>query len=48
LFLDRGSMLLKCDDGEVHLQQGDTISLPADMPRSAYSEEGAVAFLVYP
>jgi quercetin dioxygenase-like cupin family protein len=48
LFVDRGSLLLICEDGEICLQQGDTISLPADMARSARSEDGAVAFLVYP
>ncbi len=48
LFVDRGSMRIKCNDGEIELQQGDTLSLPADMPRSAHSKEGAVAFLVYP
>jgi quercetin dioxygenase-like cupin family protein len=48
LFVDRGSLFLSCADGELLLQQGDTISLPAGLARSARSEEGAVAFLVYP
>ena len=48
LFVDRGSLYLRCYDGELLLQQGDTISLPASVVRSARSDEGAVAFLVYP
>jgi mannose-6-phosphate isomerase-like protein (cupin superfamily) len=48
LFVDRGSLFLRCADGELPLQQGDTISLPAGLARSARSEDGAVAFLVYP
>ena len=48
LFVDRGSLFLRCADGELLLQQGDTISLPASLDRSARSEDGAVAFLVYP
>jgi quercetin dioxygenase-like cupin family protein len=48
LFVDRGSLFLRCADGELLLQQGDTISLPVNLARSARSVEGAVAFLVYP
>ena len=48
LFVDRGALFLRCADGELLLQQGDTISLPANWARSARSEDGAVAFLVYP
>jgi mannose-6-phosphate isomerase-like protein (cupin superfamily) len=48
LFVDRGSLFLKCADGELLLQQGDTISLPANLARSARTEDGVVAFLVYP
>jgi mannose-6-phosphate isomerase-like protein (cupin superfamily) len=48
LFVDRGSLFLRCADGELLLKQGDTISLPANLDRSARSEDGAVAFLVYP
>ena len=48
LFVDRGALFLRCADGELLLQQGDTISLPANWGRSARSEDGAVAFLVYP
>jgi mannose-6-phosphate isomerase-like protein (cupin superfamily) len=48
LFIDRGSIDLKCADGLLHLKQGDTISLPADFARSATTQDGVVAFLVYP
>ncbi len=48
LFVDRGSLFLTCADGELLVQQGDTISLPAGLSRSVRSETGAVAFLVYP
>jgi mannose-6-phosphate isomerase-like protein (cupin superfamily) len=48
LFVDRGSMDLVCTDGLLHLTQGDTISLPAGLARNASTQDGAVAFLVYP
>jgi mannose-6-phosphate isomerase-like protein (cupin superfamily) len=48
LFIDRGSIELECADGVVHLGKGDTISLPAGLARSASTQDGVVAFLVYP
>lgn len=48
LFIDRGSIDLECTDGVLHLTQGDTISLPAGLARSVSTQDGAVAFLVYP
>ena len=48
LFIDRGSIDLQCTDGLLHLKQGDTISLPAGLARSATTQDGVVAFLVYP
>jgi mannose-6-phosphate isomerase-like protein (cupin superfamily) len=48
LFIDRGSIDLVCADGLLHLAKGDTISLPAGFARSAKTQDGAVAFLVYP
>jgi mannose-6-phosphate isomerase-like protein (cupin superfamily) len=47
LFVDRGSIDLECTDGLLHLTQGDTVSLPAGLARSATTQDGAVAFLVY-
>jgi mannose-6-phosphate isomerase-like protein (cupin superfamily) len=48
LFIDRGSLDITCADGVLHLTQGDTISLPAGLPRSAATQDGVVAFLVCP
>jgi quercetin dioxygenase-like cupin family protein len=48
LFVDRGSIDLECADGVLHLGEGDTISLPEGLARSAKTQDGAVAFLVYP
>jgi mannose-6-phosphate isomerase-like protein (cupin superfamily) len=48
LFIDRGSIDLECTDGVLHLGKGDTISLPAGLARSATTQDGVVAFLVYP
>jgi uncharacterized protein YjlB len=48
LFIDRGSIDLECTDGLLHLKQGDTISLPAGLARRASTQDGVVAFLVYP
>jgi mannose-6-phosphate isomerase-like protein (cupin superfamily) len=48
LFIDRGSIDLECTDGLLHLKQGDTISLPAGHARRATTQDGVVAFLVYP
>lgn len=48
LFIQRGSVDIECADGVVTLAQGDTISLPAGLPRRLNSATGAVTFLVFP
>ncbi len=47
LFVHRGCVDIECDDGSVALVEGDTISLPAGMPRRLRSDTGAVTFLVH-
>ena len=47
LFVHRGCVDIECDDGSVDLVEGDTISLPAGMPRRLRSDTGAVTFLVH-
>ncbi len=47
LFIHRGSVALPCADGEVSLDAGDTISIPAGLARLVQSDGGAVAFLVH-
>jgi mannose-6-phosphate isomerase-like protein (cupin superfamily) len=47
LFVHRGSIDIACDDGCVTLGEGDTISLPAGLPRSLLSNSGAIGYLVY-
>jgi quercetin dioxygenase-like cupin family protein len=48
LFVHRGDVGIDCADGFLALAEGDTISLPAGLPRALFSEAGAIAFLVYP
>ena len=48
MFVHRGHVDFQCDDGVVTLAQGDTISLPAGMPRRLKSFAGAITFLVHP
>jgi mannose-6-phosphate isomerase-like protein (cupin superfamily) len=47
LFIHRGRVDIECDDGIVTLGEGDTISLPAGLPRGLLSDTGATAYLVY-
>ncbi len=47
LFVHSGRVDIECDDGVVVLREGDTISLPAGMPRRFRSDTGAVTFLVH-
>ena len=47
MFVHSGSVDIKCDDGVVSLAQGDTISLPAGLPRQLRSDTGAMTFLVH-
>ncbi len=47
LFIHRGSATIPCADGELHLGQGDTISLPIGLTRLLLSDGGAAAFLVH-
>jgi quercetin dioxygenase-like cupin family protein len=47
LFIHRGSVDIECEDGFVTLVEGDTISLPAGMPRRLLADAGATAYLVY-
>ena len=48
LFVHSGDVDIECDDGVVTLGQGDTVSLPAGLPRRLASDAGAVIFLVRP
>jgi len=48
LFVHTGGVDIECEDGLVTLAQGDTISLPAGLPRRLHSETGAITFLVHP
>ena len=47
LFVHQGCLDVSCDDGIVELVEGDTISLPAGLPRQLYSQAGAITFLVH-
>ena len=47
LFVHSGRVDIECDDGVMVLGEGDTISLPAGMPRRLRSGTGAVTFLVH-
>ena len=47
LFVHRGDVGVECADNFLALAAGDTISLPANMPRLLFSEDGAIAFLVH-
>ena len=47
LFIHRGSLAIACSDGMMTLNEGDTLSLPACLPRLLQSDGGAVAFLVH-
>jgi quercetin dioxygenase-like cupin family protein len=47
LFIHRGSVDVECEDGFVTLGEGDTISLPAGLPRRLLADAGATAYLVY-
>jgi quercetin dioxygenase-like cupin family protein len=47
LFIHRGSVDIECEDGVVILHEGDTISLPAGLPRCLRTDAGATAYLVY-
>ena len=48
LFVHSGQVDIECDDGVVTLAKGDTISLPAGLPRRLSSCHGAITFLVHP
>ncbi len=48
LFVHSGQVEIECGDGVVTLGEGDTISLPAGLPRRLKSAAGAVTFLVHP
>ena len=48
LFVHSGHVDIECADGMVTLGQGDTISLPAGLPRRLSSAAGAITFLVHP
>jgi quercetin dioxygenase-like cupin family protein len=48
LFVHHGQVDIECDDGVVTLEEGDTISLPAGLPRRLSSSCGAITFLVHP
>ncbi len=47
LFVHRGAVEIICCDGVVTLAEGDTISLPAGLPRMLRAKAGAIAFLVH-
>jgi hypothetical protein len=47
LFIHRGCATIPGADGNIVLSAGDTISLPAGLPRVLQSDAGAVAFLVH-
>jgi quercetin dioxygenase-like cupin family protein len=47
LFIHRGRASIPCADGDLALNEGDTVSLPAGLPRLLQSDQGAVAFLVH-
>jgi quercetin dioxygenase-like cupin family protein len=47
LYIHRGSIDVECEDGFVTLGEGDTISLPAGMPRRLLADAGATAYLVH-
>lgn len=47
LFIHRGDVGVECEGGFLSMAEGDTLSLPADLPRLLFSETGATAFLVH-
>ena len=47
LFVHEGRVDVSCDDGIVELVEGDTISLPAGLPRQLHSQTGAITYLVH-
>lgn len=47
LFIHRGDVGMECEDGFLSMAEGDTLSLPANLPRLLFSETGATAFLVH-
>jgi mannose-6-phosphate isomerase-like protein (cupin superfamily) len=47
LFVHWGDIGVECEDGFLSMAEGDTISLPTDLSRSLFSENGATAFLVH-
>lgn len=47
LFVHRGAIEIECRDGVLALAEGDTISLPAGLPRTLRANNGAIAFLVH-
>ena len=47
LFVHQGCVDVTCEDGIVELVEGDTISLPAGLPRRLHSQTGAITFLVH-
>jgi quercetin dioxygenase-like cupin family protein len=47
LFVHRGSVDVECADGFITLNEGDTISLPAGLPRCLRADGAASAYLVY-
>jgi quercetin dioxygenase-like cupin family protein len=47
LFIHKGRVTVSAADGDLSLGAGDTLSMPAGLPRLLQSEEGAVAFLVH-
>jgi quercetin dioxygenase-like cupin family protein len=47
LFIHKGRVTVSAADGDLSLGAGDTLSMPAGLPRLLQSDEGAVAFLVH-
>jgi quercetin dioxygenase-like cupin family protein len=47
LFIHKGRVTVSAADGDLSLGAGDTLSMPAGLPRLLQSAEGAVAFLVH-
>ena len=47
LFVLSGCVDIGCDNGVVTLAEGDTISLPAGLPRQLHANTGAITFLVH-
>jgi quercetin dioxygenase-like cupin family protein len=46
LFIHKGSVSTHAADGDLTLSAGDTLSMPAGLPRLLWSDDGAIAFLV--